>query len=90
MAQYNRYAIRRTVRLQEAVNEVAVFTTKSFTQPGADDCYHPIVDTLTGDAICDCPHFVYRLAKHHPTINDSEHLCKHLLRAVSTLKRRFA
>lgn len=80
--------VRRTVRLSEIVNdETVVFTTKSFTNTTAEDKYHPLVDLHTGAVSCDCPHFIYRLAKTQPTVSDGEK-CKHLQRALETLRRR--
>lgn len=87
---WNPVQVRRHVRLQDTTTDgMAVFTTKSFTNASdATDKYHPVVDLATGAVLCDCPHFVYRLAKGHPTIADESGLCKHLLRAVATLRRR--
>lgn len=87
-SRWNPSKIRRCVRLDAvAPDGVIVFAAKSFTCEGPEDKYHPTVDTTTGAVLCDCPHFVYRLAKHNPTVNDADHLCKHLHRAISNLRR---
>jgi len=89
MPRYNPFAVRRTVRFQEVVNDdIATFTTKSFTSADAEDKYHPSVDLATGEVTCDCPHFHYRLARLSPTVDDAGSLCKHLIGAVENLKHR--
>lgn len=88
-SRWNPYQVRRAVRVSETGPDgILTFVSKSFTSDGGEDKYHPTVDTVTGAVECDCPHFSYRLAKHNPTAADSDHLCKHLQRAVFNLRRR--
>ncbi len=90
MPKYDPFAVRRCVRLTEVVNdEVAVFTTKSFTDPSStEDKYHPCIDVATRQVACDCPHFAYRLARLNPTVDTTAGHCKHLARAIETMRRR--
>lgn len=88
-AAYNPNAVRRCVRVSDVVNEVVVFTTKSFTSEDHEDKYHPMVNVQDGSCCCDCPDWTYRKAKRQPTVHSPEDaLCKHLRRAVSNLRRK--
>lgn len=87
-SRWNPNQVRRCVRFAGETNDgIAQFVTKSFTSTNAADKYHPCVDMVTGEATCDCPHFEFRLAKHHPKAADTELLCKHLIKAVGNIKR---
>lgn len=88
MPEYNAYLVARKVRIAEpGPDGILTFVSKSFTIEGKDDRYHPMVDVATGAVLCDCPHFTFRLAQHCPTTTDVQFLCKHLLRAISNLRR---
>ncbi|HEY3269301.1 MAG TPA: hypothetical protein VGM37_20505 [Armatimonadota bacterium] len=87
-SRWNPCQVRRTVRLADVAGDVLVFTTKSFTSEAAEDKYHPAIDLATGAALCDCPHYQYRLARRNPNVQRPGTLCKHLLRALATCQRR--
>ncbi|MEI6914039.1 MAG: hypothetical protein WCL39_02790 [Armatimonadota bacterium] len=78
MKSYNPYAIRRCVRRETEAGSIQVFVSKSFTKDEGE--YHPSIDTLNGDMICDCPDWVYRKSK-------TGEMCKHLQRAAANIER---
>lgn len=84
---YNPNAVRRRV-IQETVTAdgQALYRTKSFTRPGDKITWHPTVDKVTGECLCDCPDF--RFKKKHAHINQPETWCKHLERAIGDLERK--
>lgn len=85
---YNPCKIRRRVRHQMITSEgVAVGVTKSFSRDDGT-VYHPIIDLHCGRVNCQCAHFEYRLARHHPTLRTPQYWCKHIRREVGNLVRR--
>lgn len=87
-SRWNPCQVRRTVRLADVVEDVLVFTTKSFTSAEVEDKYHPCIDLTSGAAVCDCPDYQFRRARMNPNVRRTETLCKHLLRALATCQRR--
>lgn len=90
MSQYNPHAIHRKVRVDQILEDgIVTWKTKSWTQPGNEDRYHPAIDFATCAVSCDCPDWQYRKAKHHPTTHSPETmLCKHLVAILTNLRRK--
>lgn len=78
---------RRLVLREQEIGGHVFFKTRSFSRDDATR-WHPIVDIECGHVFCDCPDFRYRHEQHDPDIWTPHWWCKHLRRAVETLKRR--
>lgn len=85
MSNYNPAPIRRRVRRTLLVKGQQGFVAKSFTRPAV--VHFPVIDLEAGTVFCTCEDFTYRHAASAPTVNDSQHHCKHISRALSTCVR---
>lgn len=89
-SRYNPNAIRRRVRLVEITSSrIALFASYSMTRESREVKHDIEIDLQTGEARCSCEHFRFKCARRGVTIqNAAEKGCKHIQRAVETLKRR--
>lgn len=94
MPKYNPVAIRRCVRREAETPDGQVLgVTKSFTR--ADETvWHPVVDTQTGEVVCDCPDHRFRRVRQAralgtvPNVMMPQTICKHALRLRDNCIRR--
>lgn len=79
--------LRRRLKFEGITGGIAEGTIKSLTRDDGTK-HHPRVCLETGDVFCTCEHFYFRLAKHEPTLANSDLWCKHIKRQVAALMRR--
>ena len=82
-----RSPLRRRTVLLGTDGGIANATVKSLTRDdGTRHHFHVCLES--GAVRCDCEHFIYRLARHEPTLGEPNLWCKHLQRHINLLMRR--